>query len=77
MEKTKMRKIVLTAIALSTLAGTSAMAAPARHQPVRADQAIAAQRGNVVIVDGTVVGQDPDANVRLELLRSAGSENQG
>ena len=35
-----MRKIVLTAIALSTLAGTSAMAAPARHQPVRADQAI-------------------------------------
>ena len=69
-----MRKIILTAIALSTLAGTSAMAAPSRHQPVRADQAITR---NTVIHEGTVIGQDPDANVRLELLRSAGSENQG
>jgi hypothetical protein len=76
MEKTKMRKIVLTAIALSTIAASSAMAAPARHQAVRADQATTV-RSNVVINDGTVIGQDPDGYVRLELLRSAGSENQG
>ena len=69
-----MRTIALTAIALSTLAATSAMAAPARHQPVRADQAVTR---NTVINEGTVVGQDPDGYVRLELLRSAGSENQG
>ena len=68
-----MRKIILTAIALSTLAGTSAMAAPSRHH-VRADQAITR---DTVIHEGTVIGQDPDANVRLELLRSAGTENQG
>jgi hypothetical protein len=76
MEKTKMRKIVLTAIALSTIAASSAMAAPARHQAARADQATTV-RSNVVINDGTVIGQDPDGYVRLELLRSAGSENQG
>jgi hypothetical protein len=76
MEKTKMRKIVLTAIALSTLAATSAMAAPARHHAARADQGLTT-RGNVVINEGTVIGQDPDGYVRLELLRSAGSENQG
>lgn len=28
-----------------------------------------------VIVGGKYVGQDPDANVRLQLLRDAGSEN--
>ena len=71
-----MRKIILTAIALSTLAGTSAMAAPSRHHAVRTDQAITT-RDNVVINDGTVIGQDPDAYVRLELRRTAGSENQG
>jgi len=72
-----MRKIILTAIALSTLAGTSAMAAPSRHHAVRPDQAITAPRGDVVISDGTVIGQDPDGYVRLELRRTAGSENQG
>ena len=71
-----MRKIVLTVIALSTLAGTSAMAAPSRHHPARPDQAITT-RSNAVINEGTVIGQDPDAFVRYELLRSAGSENQG
>jgi hypothetical protein len=28
-----------------------------------------------VIVGGKVVGQDPDPNIRLQLLREAGSEN--
>ena len=34
-----------------------------------------AQSPNVVIVGGHFVGQDPDANVRLQLRRDAGSEN--
>jgi hypothetical protein len=34
-----------------------------------------AQSANVVIVGGHTVGQDPDANVRLQLRRDAGSEN--
>jgi hypothetical protein len=72
-----MRKIVLTAIALSTVAASSAMAAPTRHH-VRVDQQnITSPQGNKVINEGTVIGQDPDGYVRYELLRSAGSENQG
>ena len=34
-----------------------------------------AQSANVVIVGGHTIGQDPDANVRLQLRRDAGSEN--
>jgi fructose-specific component phosphotransferase system IIB-like protein len=34
-----------------------------------------AQSANMVIVGGHVIGQDPDANVRLQLRRDAGSEN--
>ena len=34
-----------------------------------------AQSANAVIVGGHVIGQDPDANVRLQLRRHAGSEN--
>jgi hypothetical protein len=77
MEKTTMRKIVLTVIALSTLGASAAVAAPSRHHPVRPDQTVAAPRGAAVINEGTVIGQDPDAYVRYEILRSAGSENQG
>jgi hypothetical protein len=71
-----MRKIFITTLALTTLAATSAMAAPQRHQAPRVSPAAAAAQASVVS-DGIVVGQDPDAYVRLELLRSAGSENQG
>lgn len=31
--------------------------------------------GNAVYVDGRTVGQDPDPNVRLQLLRDAPSKN--
>ena len=31
----------------------------------------------VVVSDGVVIGQDPDAYVRFELLRDAAAPNQG
>ena len=55
-------KILIAALALATF-----IAAPAFTQ-----SAIAA---NEVIVNGKVIGADPDANVRLQLRRDAGSEN--
>ena len=71
-----MRKILFTTLALSTLAATSAMAAPTRHHPVRAINH-AAIMAPVVVSDGVVIGQDPDAYVRFELLRDAAAPNQG
>jgi hypothetical protein len=59
MEKTM--KTIIAALALATL-----VAAPTFTQP-----AIAADE---VIVGGKYIGQDPDANVRLQLRRDAGSE---
>jgi hypothetical protein len=38
-------------------------------------QSAGAASPNEVIVGGASVGQDPDANVRLQLCRDAGSEN--
>jgi hypothetical protein len=67
-----MNKILLAALALS-FAATSAMAAPRHHM----NSAPAAPQAGVVIQEGTVIGQDPDAYVRYELLRTAASPNQG
>jgi hypothetical protein len=64
-----MKKILFATLALTTFAATSAMAAP-RHQ-VRAP----AISTNAVVVDGTVIGQDPDAYVRFELLREGDPTN--
>jgi len=55
-----------TLIAWLILAATL-IAAPAFTRLAFAD--------NDVIVNGKVVGADPDANVRLQLRRDAGSEN--
>jgi hypothetical protein len=55
-------KTLIAALALATL-----IAAPTFTQ-----SAIAA---NEVIVGGKVIGADPDANVRFQLGRDAGSEN--
>ena len=54
-------KTIIAALALATL-----IAAPTFTQ-----RAIAADE---VIVGGKYLGQDPDANVRLQLRRDAGSE---
>jgi hypothetical protein len=55
-------KTLIAALALATF-----IAAPAFTQ-----SAIAA---NEVIMGGKVIGADPDANVRLQLRRDYGSEN--
>lgn len=58
-----MRKILLTALALSTIAATSASAAPARKQ-LRAAPAITA---NTVVEAGVVRGTDPDPYVPVRI----------
>jgi hypothetical protein len=57
----KPMKTLIAALALATL-----FAVPAFTQ--------AALAQNEVIVGGKHIGQDPDANVRLQLRRDAGSE---
>jgi hypothetical protein len=52
-------KTFLTALALAT-----AIAAPAFAQKQ------APVTPNAVVVDGKVIGQDPDANVRYDLLKT-------
>ena len=66
-----MRKILLAALALSTVAATAASAAPARKQ-FRAAPAITA---NTVVEEGQVRGSDPDPYVRFELLREVDPAN--
>lgn len=66
-----MRKVLLASLALTTIAATSAMAAPTRQQ-VHTAPAITA---NTVVSHGTVLGQDPDAYVRFELLREGDPTN--
>jgi hypothetical protein len=73
-----MKKLV-TAVVLAALVATPAFAAKKRHtisqQAAAAqayapgDQYVTAGISYVVISNGRVVGQDPDPNVRLNLLR--------
>jgi hypothetical protein len=67
-----MKKILLASLALAAVT-TSAMAAP-RHQ-VR--NVAPGTTSDSVVSDGVVIGKDPDAFVRYELLREAASPNQG
>jgi hypothetical protein len=62
----------VTGLALATLALSPAFAAKrVAHPGATATDAYAyaAQDPDVVVVDGQVVGRDPDANVRLSLRR--------
>lgn len=84
-------KMFMTALALASLAASSAYAHQApqatRHAPA-ASSAYAAypHQGNatndarvssdvVVSPDNRIIGRDPDANVRLQMLREYGSWN--
>ena len=67
-----MKKILFATLAVSAFA-TSAMAAP-RYHAQSANQAIT---NDTVVSDGVVIGKDPDGYVRLEMLRTAASPNQG
>jgi hypothetical protein len=63
-------KFLMTAVALATLAATPAFAAKHTTRTANQSYAYAVQDSGVVVVDGQIVGRDPDANVRLSLLRS-------
>jgi hypothetical protein len=52
--------MLMTAVALVTIVASPAFA-----------QKAPPPSSNAVIIDGQVVGQDPDINVRLELRKSA------
>jgi hypothetical protein len=65
-----MKKLV-TALALSAFAATPAFAAT-HHRAHAAQDAYAAADPYTVIVDGKVVGADPDPNIRLSLIRDSG-----
>jgi hypothetical protein len=63
---------VKIAVTLSMLLASPALARPIRHALLHsADQAAATS--DVVTVGGQYIGRDPDANVRAELRRDAGS----
>ncbi len=62
-----MKKLVLTTLALATLAASSAYAAPARH---RAPAVI--NNATAVYFAGRYIGQDPDAFIRQSLFQDGG-----
>lgn len=64
-----MRKLVTSAI-LAAIIATPALAQPGQTLPEQPGQ-IATAPWDAVVVRGKVVGKDPDANVRLNLLRGA------
>ncbi len=67
-----MKKILLASLALSSVAATSAMAAPAHQRAQTNQQAITA---NTVVSEGMILGTDPDAYVRFELRRQGDPTN--
>jgi hypothetical protein len=64
-----MRTILMAALALSTVAVTSASAQTIRNQQVRTPAA------HTVIEEGKVRGADPDPYVRFELQRETDPAN--
>jgi opacity protein-like surface antigen len=73
-------KMLLTTVALSALAASPAFAASHRHtvhRPAAASQGYGAYASTLgrdtVVVDGSIVGRDPDAGIRLQLRRDADS----
>ena len=73
-------KYLMTALALATLVASPAFAATKKIPQYRSDAAqsyASVPAANVVVVDGQVVGADPDPNVRLQLQRDAVQVNGG
>jgi hypothetical protein len=80
---------LISALGLATLMLSPAMAATsgkshharagyAQTVPTYAENGMASSSADspVVVVSGQYVGQDPDANIRLDLRREAGSEGE-
>ena len=64
-------RFLMTAVALAALAASPAFAASSKHVNRAASDAYAyaTQDSDTVVVNGQVVGRDPDINVRLSLRR--------
>ena len=83
------KKTAIATLTLATLVASPAFAQTntqrIRHANTAAENSYAAaapnwnasaRNPNVVVYGNTVVGQDPDVNIRLQLLRDPGSLNQ-
>jgi hypothetical protein len=70
-------KMVLSAFALAALVATPAFAQKARRHsppaPAQLYNTTAPVNANTVVdIDGRVIGADPDASIRADLLRDSG-----
>jgi hypothetical protein len=65
-----MKKLLLTAVALTALAASPALAKTHHMAAPASDGSYASAVGpSAVIVDGQMVGADPDPNIRFQLER--------
>jgi hypothetical protein len=81
-----MKKTLIATLALATLVASPAFAQSNTHRIRHAvttpdnvnasDPSYAAQNPNVVVFGNTVVGRDPDINIRAQMQRDPGSLNQ-
>jgi Tfp pilus assembly protein FimT len=65
-------KKVLTTLALLTVIATPAFAQTTKQDAMKSNAQApfaTSYQNDTVVEDGNVIGQDPDANVRLELRR--------
>jgi hypothetical protein len=60
-------KMMLTAVSLAAVVASPAFAKPRSH--VQAQQPAVVSSDAVVAPNGRVIGADPDANIRAEMLR--------
>jgi hypothetical protein len=67
-------KMLVAAAALAAVITSPAFAQTARHAATESGQ-MASMHWDAVTAEGRVIGQDPDANVRLELRRDYESIN--
>jgi hypothetical protein len=72
MQETRTMKKLMTALALATLAASSALAESIHTHASKADTGYSVRDPNVVVVDGQYVGRDPDPNIRFQLKRDPG-----
>lgn len=77
----KITKSICALSAAIVLAGSTAVAAAQTNtkkvsESARSAFAQSGSTGHAVVVEGKTVGNDPDANVRLQLLRNSGSWNR-
>ena len=73
-------KTLISAVALAALAASPAFAATKhvkQYRPEATQSYASVPATGAVVFDGKLVGADPDANVRLQLLKDAEQVNGG